>query len=587
MTVRPTLRNRLTAWYEAQPHPGFFLTGVIIFLYAPSLLGGFMLDDHRCIRVLREFRDGQRDRPAVYEFLLGDDSNARERLTGNYPWWMADHLKYRHCRPTAEWFLYAEFRAFGDQPVLYHVVSLALYCISVLVLLQFFRFICDDEALARWAALIFAIMASHTIPVIFVSAQCDLLALLCVTLAMLLLARFIRTAQLAALLAATLLFMIGLGAKEAVLPVAAGPIVLLLRWRDQPAARRCALVAAILWISIGLAWLAWYARNGYGSNAAAMLDPMKDTSGYIRLAPWRILLLLCTWVVVINPFLFEINLKYHDFIFAIAAIGTATLIYAAAILWKYRRRHPLLLPMSVWSLMFLPILACTPPDDRVMMLPGIGLSLIAALWLVESPRSALAAHNDIEPPPVATTLSTFSRLRNYPLLIFILCQPIAIPIITGVFNFMEWEAQRHLRIMANTFLRPMTDDDSIFIVNTRRTVESLFTHDRFHRAAGRGHATVLCDVADPKVTRLDPHTLRIESSDPPLFSSFLGKMGTPRDAPRRVGDTLHAREFTARIIDVQSGQVRAIELTFKEKIDSDRYRFIQILPAAPPVVFTP
>jgi len=60
-----------------------------------------MIDDLRCLRVMQEFKEGRRDRPGTYEFLIGDDSNAAERLAGNFPWWMGDNLKYRHFRPTA------------------------------------------------------------------------------------------------------------------------------------------------------------------------------------------------------------------------------------------------------------------------------------------------------------------------------------------------------------------------------------------------------------------------------------------------------------------------------------------------------
>src|SRR5262245_40430241 len=105
----PIAQTNLAARYENARYPRALLAAIVIILYAPSLFGGFMIDDLRSLRVMREFKEGRRDRPGTYEFLIGDESNAAERLAGNYPWWMGDNLKYRHFRPTAAYFLYGQY----------------------------------------------------------------------------------------------------------------------------------------------------------------------------------------------------------------------------------------------------------------------------------------------------------------------------------------------------------------------------------------------------------------------------------------------------------------------------------------------
>ena len=42
--------------------------------------------------------------------------------------------------------------------------------------------------------------------------------------------------------------------------------------------------------------------------------------------------------------------------------------------------------MALWAAAFLPLLACTIPDDRVMVLPSIGLAFLGAAWMTR-PRA--------------------------------------------------------------------------------------------------------------------------------------------------------------------------------------------------------
>ena len=124
------------------------------------------------------------------------------------------------------------------------------------------------------------------------------------------------------------------------------------------------------------------------------------------------------------------------------------------------------------------------------------------------------------------------RLRLVPLVLFIAAQAVTVPAAAGLMQFMEREARRHLRVMEESFGRGARPGDYIFLLNTTRNFEALFTQDRLACVDGGGptRVSVLCDVAEPKVTALDDRTLRLESKAPPFFSSFVGLMGTARAA---------------------------------------------------------
>lgn len=575
-------RNRFAAWYERTPLPDLALVALVAVFYAPSLFTDFMLDDHRMLRVLREYRNGRRDSPMVYDFLAGDARNAAEREAGIYPWWMADGLKYRHLRPTASWMLYGEYRLFGERASGFRAVGVALYAIGVVLMLRVFRLVSDDERVARWAALVFALAASHVIPVVFISAHCDLIALVAAGGVLVLAGNFVRCGGARRLVGAAALLLMGLGAKEAMLPVTIAPALwwLMLRRRTGASTEltRRTLIATALMLAIGITWLAYYTRGGYGSNTLAMMDPLRHSREYLAALPSRSVLLLGTWLVPLNPFLLEIIEGGRRWLAPLMWFDFAALMLVFVLFLRRWRRVPSVGVMALWPVMFLPILACTPPDDRVMILPSIGLAYLAGVWLTgrtERPAEAVARDD---------------RLLRMPVFLFIWLQALTGALNLAAAPFTEWEAQRNLRVMADDLGRDSATGETpapqpqpwIIVLNTRRMVEPLFMQDRFNRVIGPGRVAVLCDVGDPKVTRVDDHTLRLEATNTPLLTTYLGRMGTPRGRLRQAGDVLDAGEYEARVVDVREGEVNAVEIRFRERLDSGKYQLWWSEPAGPP-----
>ena len=711
-------RNWFAQWFETTRRPSWVIAAIVLLLYAPFAGGGFVIDDHRLLRHLAEFSAGQRAHLDLYKFLSGGEDNIRQRAEGWYPWWLMDSVRYRHLRPVSEWCIYGEFRLFGRNAIAYRLVSLGLYALGCALVLRVFRLFGGAERTARWGALIFAVAAAHAIPVVFVSAQCDLLALVLGMGAVLLAGRYLgrearglrladcagevgsgerppsggaggeglhnaiesregggsRDADAArgagvakrkpqrrvwALIAAVVVFGVGMGTKEAVLALAAAPVLGWMatnKWRMAnsdwrkgpgdavppqgiligggerggsrwPELRRAMIATGVLSI-VGLAFLAAYVKGGYGSNASVMLDPAGATGDYLANMPGRVVVLLTTWFIPLNPFIFYFRPEWHIGVYVFGVVGAAGLLLLGRMYWRHHRGESTTVAMALWPLPFLPLLACTGPDDRILMLPGVGLAYLAAAWLTRPQEDGSL------------------RLRRLPLVMFVGSQVAVTLIVAGVMGTIEADTKRvmgsaiaacDLRLAKEENVKtskrqnvenesgdaenpaapiasrrpqatslespptgiaprtaPLATQDSglksqdsppqwIFFLNAAYDFQPLFAQDALRAMPGgaRYHVTFLCDVPNPTVTVVDDHTLRLSADGRGMLGRFLGLMGRERGRSRRIGDTGLSGEFEGRITRKTGEDVREVELYFRESLSSGRYHFLLSTPSGP------
>lgn len=560
--------NPITSWYQNTRYCGLVLAGVILLLYGRSLSWGFVLDDLRQVRLLEDYHEGRRDSLGLYQFLVSDEDNRMARRMGWYPWWVGDDVRYRHWRPASECFLYGQYAVFGNQPAGFRAVSITLYIVGIWLVLVLFRVVSDDERLSRWAALVFALMAGHAIPVVFISAQSDLLALALGVAAMLAAARFVKTGAAWGLILAAVLYIIALGSKEACLPLAVLPLGFSRLSERRPGARQRAWSITALMMVIGLVWLAFYVRGGYGANNSVMLDPLHDPVGYLIAMPQRALALLSSLVIPVNPFLFLLRPRGAPWLLGYCVLGATAL---AAIAWRIRQSHRGrngVGLMALWIIPFMPILSCTVPDDRVMLLPGVGFAFLVGAWMTRQKSSGGEG-----------------RLNKVPLILFMAVHSAFAVGSTQFFNFIAQDRREFLRDAVSGFGRELSPGDCAFFLNDRRDYHVLFVQLCFEEVAGRRDvsAAFLSDAEHPVVSRVDRHSLRIRSYGVGLFTGFIGAMGTSRDRPKREGDELEAGEFTGRITEVAGGQVREVVLRFRKPLESDSYRFYWCDPDGRPV----
>ncbi|HWL92848.1 MAG TPA: glycosyltransferase family 87 protein, partial [Phycisphaerae bacterium] len=491
-----------------------------------------------------------------------------------------DEVRYQHWRPVAERLLYWQFLAFGRNAIGYRVINMALYGLGVIGALMLFRRIGLGEAAARWGALGFAAAACHAVPVVFVSSQADLISLVLVIVALVAAMRYSEERDFGASAVATLAFAISLGTKEATLAMVFAPLLLAYGRGTQrkqpppyaaaPGSGKRAIVLSLIWTGVGLAWLAFYARGGYGSNAAVMLEPMRDPMRYLAALPGRALTLLVSLLIPINPFLFYLRSSYGIGLYGFLAIGLLPLGWAA---WETCRRHAknrIARSMVLFVLIFLPLLVCTVPDDRILMLPSIGFYALLGMWAVPGglPGNASTA------PLAGRHEAGRSRMSSL-VPPFIVLQAVAAMLVTHAMGRIEIEGRESLLAPINQFGRPLQAGDCMFVVNDTTDANVLFAQLRLEAIAGRRdiYVAFLCNTSNPEVRRIDEHTLHLTATDEPFFGGFLGDMARPTDRPYQEGETFRARELTGRIVRVNDGEVREIEIRFDKPINSDSYRF--------------
>ncbi len=597
---------RIFKWYESCSRPWVVVAGLVILLYGWTVPSGFFIDDFRHLRFMREFQEGGRRELGLYRFLRSDAENAAMRGEGYYPWWVGDDVRYQHSRPWAERWLYQQYSLFRDWAFPYHAVSLAMYVAGVLIVGRLFRLMLPEERDARWAALIFAVAGSHAVSVVFVSMQCDLLGLLLIGTAMCLAIRFVRDAGVWRLPIATLCYWLALGAKESSLPTAILPA--LAGWamvagkagRDacpalgarvlQPGVARRGVIASALLLAVGVIWLASYARGGYGANTAWMLDPLRAPGHYFSELWTRAGILLSTWLLPVNPFLFYLRRFGVPFFPYLAGVGVVAL---AVFMWIAARRGAQAMVWVIWTVAFLPLLVCTVPDDRNMLLPGVGFAALGAIWM--GMEKGQRGEGNREQGTGNRGEGGACGVRWIPLILFILAQ-VPTAIATGHFvGQTQATVERNLAGGLAALERPVRRGDHIVFLNIDNDAQVLFAQYMLDwqmaggdRSAGAGptvtgdrgsdfgvRVSFLTDIRNPMVTRIDDHTLRLEGVEEPMLAGFLGAMGRPRGRERHEGDEVDAGAYTVRITRMKDGDVWGIEARFKEGLSSDSVRLMR------------
>lgn len=564
-------RHRVARWYETCRRPAWVLVGLVLVIYGRTLPWGLVLDDHHHFQIFEDYRAGKIPWTPIYDFLDGERTNAAARIDGDYPWWLGDDLRYRHWRPVAERLMYGQFVLFGREPLGYRLVNLALYAAGVVLVLRLFQVLSDDDRLARWGALVFALMASHLIPVVFISAQGDPLSLVLVTSGLLLALRFTREGAWWVAAAGTGCYILALGTKEACLPIAVVP--LLFDWvrsrgnfaclavPDSIELRRRQLRArglTLAWALVGCAWLLFYLRGGYGSNALPMLSPGTDPLGYLAELPLRVVVLLTGLVVPVNPFLFFLREQPMFLLGIYCAIGVVIVSGLIWVTWHRHRSRPGVGVMSIWIVLFMPLLACTVPDDRILMLPSIGLAFLAGAWITRHRGDG--------------------RLSGLALTWFLVLHTTCVVIGCQIMRVLEREGDRSMRLAIERIGRAPRPGDHIFILNSTFDSNVLFAQAHLNSLIGRRDIRVsfLTDTDDPIVTRLDYRTLRLRADGTRFFTGFLGAMSQSRAKRRSVGETFRTDSYTARIVGAdESGGIVELEIEFDRPLEDESYHFFE------------
>lgn len=140
----------------------------------PALQAGFIFDDYMQL----EMYDGElwvRTSPwELYAFIRPENVKSLV-ASGMLPWWTDPALLAAPFRPLSSLLLWAQLRVFGPDPLALHLVSMAWWVGLVVAVARLARkLLAPGPALV--AVLIYALSASHSLPVAWLANGCALVA---------------------------------------------------------------------------------------------------------------------------------------------------------------------------------------------------------------------------------------------------------------------------------------------------------------------------------------------------------------------------------------------------------------------------
>ncbi|MBU0641254.1 MAG: hypothetical protein KKB50_20540 [Planctomycetes bacterium] len=581
-TARPAGRLSFwAAWFEQYPRPRLLLTVIILVLYAPALAVPFFIDDYRNLRLMREYHVGASPSPDLYAFFTDATNAAPQREAGEIPWWISDELRAAFLRPLAEGSLYLDYLLWGERAVGYHATALLLYILCIWLLLALFRAVQPDESRARWAALIFALTAGNAVTVAFIAARCDLLALLAELLALVAGLRYLRTGRVIWPFVAGAASLAALLSKEAAAPLV---LVFALLWigahhNTAPALRRVlnrrAALVLVLLLATTVGWFAYRSVGDYAANAATALDPLHRPAEYLLQAPRRAFEYLASWPLAANPTLFYQHPSGRVPLLCVATAGAVLAVALAAHLWRRHRREPGVLVFAFWPLLFLPVLVCVVPDARLLLLPGVGMAFVGAVWLRSPCRT-----------PRARWL-----LRRLPAVLLLGLNPAAAQLSVLAIIGVERKSRADLRAIAADIAESGAGREArVFLICPPQGFDAAWTQDRARFVLGADAPSFahLCDAAVVDALVQSADTLRLSSVEQAFMDSLLGRYALPHGAPRfEPGQTIRAPAFTVSVVATAAGWPTVLDLRFHQPLDSPACFFYHASNVGPPQRWKP
>ncbi len=358
------------------------LLGVL--LASPALGAGFQLDDHlhRFVVGLHAQGEGLGSWWDLYVAAEGDEALTRARMDQGFaPWWTVPDLRVRFFRPLSAATHYVEYAAWPDRPGLMHAQSLAWYGALVLAVGALLRRWLGSTWVAGVATLIFAIDDAHGTPVSWIAQRNALIAATLTVLALWAHDRSRRDDWRAGAWWGPLLLGLALLAGEASIAALGylGAHALLLEpGEGEPWSRRAGrgLRALVPYVAVVVVWRVIYDGLGYGAQGSGVyLDPVHESSAFVAALPDRVAALgLSQWAWPSSDAWVGQPPPWVARWWALAVVGGLVLVLGP----RMRSDRGVAVAM-VGAVAALVPAAVTVPDDRLLLLVGVGGSAVIAM----------------------------------------------------------------------------------------------------------------------------------------------------------------------------------------------------------------
>jgi hypothetical protein len=559
-----------------QSRPLFWIVLLGVVLHLPALALGFYADDY-----LHQFAlSGELPMKPWALFDFGEVADWEEfGSPGSFPWWTSPDWKARFFRPLASLSMWLDHTVYGARPLGYHVTSLALYALLIVLVHALYRALGLSARLSQGALLLFVCSTESALPVSWIANRNSLLAVLFTVAAVCAIARHRiwgrRSATLLALACATLAALSKESGAAAFLLVAA----FLIRERvssTELTERRWALSAAIGACTLAALHAAVIVFGDYGTNSLFYSMPWKEPLAYLERLT---LLLAASGPALTSPLSTDLMTLLPQIKVTFALASAPFTLGLAGWTWRSVRGAPAAGFFALWILFTLLPQAAAQISDRLLFGPSVGSSALLAMLIA----SAFRVSRTMKTP--AQVAAAFLLLIAGPLSGVIL--PAHIGVVVAMANDIRKTA------LTADVGPPELGHREVFILQAQNafipfTIHTTWgfesdDHDltfRLIQAGKRGFLwtreddrTVTFEVLGERAFLDDPFEYLYRSDD------FDASPGTAWDAGL----------FTVESVRADEHGLRTIRVRFERSLDTPAYRFLiyrdeRLTAIAPPAV---
>ncbi len=530
----------------------------------PTLSAGFLTDDHRFRALLAE--RGSRVAPELFDFASGETSqNLSSIAHGQLPWWTAPDFRLHLWRPLTGALFALEYRVFGAHAWGYHLCSLGLLAILLLLAQRLYRAVLPRST-GLWALAVF-VLRVHPDAYGWIAAQHVLLGACCVTAA--LVARVEQSANARSSWLVTGRLALGLLASES----AVCGIAFLLayevsraladsrgsssaRQRIGDAARRFFSQSLPTLLLAAVYFIAYHAGHWGSRGSGLYRDPFAAPLAFLRVAPARLLVLLADLLLAVPA---ELGVSTQRS-FAAAAGLCASLILALA-LWTNRarlteRERAALAWLTPAAILGLCVACAGVPGGRVLTLPSLGFAALAGVVLRVSFARA-GAH-----------------FRGFAIAFGVLQCGLGPLGSLVVQRHMEHRARAGERI-GRAFLGELGTRQAAFVFASDPIVFASQYAVLFDEARGFDACVSVASAARSahRLTRTGPRRVLFETLGPPLLDGSFDTLVRDETRPFSPGTRVHQCDADFVVARVERGKPSAVSLELSADPDDARVAF--------------
>lgn len=530
--IRHLLGSRSMPWWAA---------AFAVLLSAPSLWGGFQLDDHS---IPRMFASGAASWDVFNLRCLGSVEQWQEQ--GFVGWWAAEDMSVRFLRPLSSLTHALDFRLWPGAAWLMHAENVALYGLLVLIAALLFRRLCVKPWAAGLAALLFAANDVHAQSVGWISGRNTLLATLFGLAALLAHDRWRRDHWRAGAVVGPILLLASLLSAEAGLACVAYLLAHALCLDRASWPKRIAALAPCAVVAIG--WRVAYVALGYGATGTGLYrDVGADPLAFLISTARNTSLMGFA----------ELTLPVSSPLLIVPGAWIATGLVLAGLAWLLRplwRRDPVAGFFALGMLAACAPFGATLPADRLLLPAGLGgAGLVAQLW---------AASADGEIPSTAARWSARSLL-----------------VLHGALSPLLFAPSLFLPLLIESPVQALTESiepaPAVVVVNA--PLEIVFLYPQSVRFRGGDHwpdhvYPLFAGTDALQVTRTGPRELELRSVDGWLASP-VDRITRSADRPLRAGAQVRLEKMTVEVLD-STDDGRPTRARFRFTEDLDQYGWV-------------